>query len=538
MGTGTLIGRRAVLTLPALVAGCGRDEPPAFDGGWLGADPVRGHALRVAAPPLPAAAVTRRCAVAVVGGGVAGLAAARALLASGIDDIRLFELEDAAGGNARGHAIGGLACPQGAHYLPLPGPQAPELAEWLHQIGLLRQESGRTVADERHLCHAPQERLWMNGPWIEGLLPPVAAAAQLRRFAQQVEAARRDLGFSLPTRRSPWTAGHAALDAQTFAAWLDAQGLDDPGLRWSLDYACRDDYGAGAAEVSAWAGLHYFASRDGFAAPGAAEHPPDPVFTWPEGNAWLVRHLAAPLGDRLHTGATVRRIAEGRHEVAIDVVPDAGGTRWLAQRVIVAVPLHAARRIVADPPPALPAARLPQAPWLVANLALREPLAAGAGAAPAWDNVLYDPAGRAPGALGYVDALHQLLHRPPGRALITAYWALPGSARPALLAEDWRAWAGRVVAELARAHPDLPRKLQRADLSRFGHAMAIPAPGVRSQPALQALAAGPAGRLHFAHSDLAGYSVFEEAFTAGDAAGRAAAAAVAGRARPAPRPVA
>jgi monoamine oxidase len=535
-----LIRRRSMLALPALpaiLAACG--EPPAFDGGWLGADPVRGHQLQEAAPPAPSD--TRRCSVAIVGGGVAGLAAARALLAAGIDDIRLFELEDQAGGNARGHSIAGLACPQGAHYLPLPGPQAHELAEWLHQIGLLRQEAGRTVADERHLCHSPQERLWLNGPWAEGVLPPVAGdarrAAQYGRFAQRVDQARRTLGFSLPTRRSPWTAGHAALDAQTFAAWLDAEGLDDPGLRWYLDYACRDDYGAGAGQVSAWAGLHYFASRDGFAAPGAAEARPDPVFTWPEGNAWLVRRLGAPLGDRLQTGVVVRRIAEGRHEVAVD----AGGTRWLAQRVIVAVPLHVARRIVESPPAALQAAQVPQAPWLVANLALSAPLTPGLGAAPAWDNVLYDPTGRAPGALGYVDALHQLLHRPPGRALITAYWALPVTARPALLAEGWRTWAGRIVADLARAHPDLPRKLLRADLSRYGHAMAIPAPGVRGQPALQALAAGPSalsGRLHFAHGDLAAYSVFEEAFTAGDAAGRAAAAAVAARARPAPRPAA
>jgi hypothetical protein len=33
---------------------------------------------------------------------------------------------------------------------------------------------------------------------------------------------------------------------------------------------------------------------------------------------------------------------------------------------------------------------------------------------------------------------------------------------------------------------------------------------------------GP-GRLHFAHSDLAGYSIFEEAFTLGHAAGTEAA---------------
>jgi hypothetical protein len=56
--------------------------------------------------------------------------------------------------------------------------------------------------------------------------------------------------------------------------------------------------------------------------------------------------------------------------------------------------------------------------------------------------------------------------------------------------------------------------------------MAIPAPGVQRHPALQALRAhghghGSGSRLRFAHADLAGCSVFEEAFIAGiEAAGR------------------
>ena len=87
----------------------------------------------------------------------------------------------------------------------------------------------------------------------------------------------------------------------------------------------------------------------------------------------------------------------------------------------------------------------------------------------------------------------------------------------------------RVVDDLARAHPDLPRKVTRVDLMRYGHAMAIPAPGVRGSAALAALARHRAGRVHFAHSDLAGYSVFEEAFHHGGVAGRAAAAALSAR---------
>jgi len=53
---------------------------------------------------------------------------------------------------------------------------------------------------------------------------------------------------------------------------------------------------------------------------------------------------------------------------------------------------------------------------------------------------------------------------------------------------------------------------------RWGHAMAIPRPGVQRHPALAALRAAARAknsRVRFAHADLAGCSVFEEAFTAG-----------------------
>src|SRR4029450_6024024 len=110
-----------------------------------------------------------------------------------------------------------------------------------------------------------------------------------RRFAGDVARAQRELGFAMPTHRAPWTRSHEALDAQTFAAWLDAAGFDDARLRDYLDYCCRDDYGAGIATVSAWAGLHYFASRHGFHAPGDEDGEREAVFTWPQGNAWLAQ---------------------------------------------------------------------------------------------------------------------------------------------------------------------------------------------------------------------------------------------------------
>lgn len=528
------ISRRTLLAAPLALAACGaRDATPPYDGGWIGASHERGHRLRrelTAAPSLQ-----RRCAVAIAGAGIAGLAAARALLRAGIDDVQVFDLEDEAGGNSRGHSIGGIACPLGAHYLPLPGPDAHEVAELLHELGLARHELGRTVYDERHLCHSPQERLWIDGQWHDGVVPPASAGsvreAQYRRFSRLVAEASREPGFTLPSMRAPWTAAHASLDAATFAHWLDRHGLDDVALRWFLDYACRDDYGAGSASVSAWAGLHYFASRHGFAVEADAEH--EAVLTWPEGNAWLVRRLAAPLAERFHAGCMVQRVDAGRHGVAVDVWSARDGRleRWNASQVVLALPLHVAARIVVAAPAALrEAARVPQAPWLVANLHLREPLTDKPGAPPSWDNVLYDAPGSG-ASLGYVDAMHQSLRPHAGPTVLTAYWALgdaPARNRKRLLDEPWSAWAALVVGDITRAHPDLPRKLARVDLMRYGHAMAIPAPGVRGSAALAALRSST-GRVHFAHSDLAGYSVFEEALHHGNAAGTAAAAGLGDR---------
>lgn len=508
------------------LVGCGPGSmaPPIAQ--WIGGSPQRGHRLRDAATahaPL-ADAVPRRADVLVIGAGVAGLAAARALARRGIQDVQLLELEDAPGGNSRAHAIGGQRCPLGAHYLPLPGPDAVEVAELLHELGLLRSELGRTVADERHLCHSPQERLFVDGSWHDGLLPPAAdgsaTLAQYRRFEAAAARAQRELGFAMPTQRARWSSVHEQLDRRRFVDWLDAEGLHDARLRWYLDYACRDDYGAGLDTVSAWAGLHYFASRHGFHAPGGDGGERDAVFTWPEGNAWLVERLARPFADgRLQLGRTVSRVDVQRRSVTVWCRNEATARaeRWTARAVVLAVPLFVAARVLAAPPPALVAAAALQrhAPWLVANLALHAPLLDRVpGAPPAWDNVRFGSA-----SLGYVDAAHQSLHATPDRALITAYWALPVGERGSLLADGAAAaWGRRVVDDLAVAHPDLPAKVGRVDLMRYGHAMSIPQPGVRSHPTLAALARLD-GPLAFAHADLAGYSVFEEAFTHGTRAG-------------------
>ncbi len=538
--------RRAWLAAGAgalLTAGCSREATQAIEGGFAGIAHERGHLLR---QPWPERApdATRRVHTVVAGGGIAGLAAARALRLAGHEDFAVLELEDTAGGNSRGTQVGGIDCPMGAHYLPVPGDDARAVQDLLEELGLRRRVAGRWQIDERHLCHSPQERLFFDGHWQDGLLPVqgvgAGTLAQYRRFARAVARAQARAHYAVPIQKSSFAGVQLAQDAITFKAWLRAEGLDDAHLLWYLDYCCRDDYGAGIATVSAWAGLHYFASRHGFHAPGDAPGAGDEesaVLTWPQGNGWLGARLAAPLGDRLRTGRVVGRIAHGRHGVAVDAIDVANGRleRWQAPQAIVALPALAAARVVQPAPDALRqrAATVRTAPWLVANLRLRAPLDDRPGAAPSWDNVLYGGAG-----LGYVDARHQSLRPVPGPTVLTYYRARgdePGG-RERLLQAPWTAWRDAIVAELAAAHPDLAGKTQRIELVRYGHAMAVPVPGTLNQisrfPAgvlrrqlskkeHPALVFEAAPRLAFAHADWSGYSVFEEAFTLGHAAGTA-----------------
>ena len=539
----------------ALLAGC-QPPPPALEFAFAGIDLERGHALRdlLAQGPLPAPTLVRRAQVIIAGGGVAGLAAARSLRLAGVHDFALLELEDTPGGNSRAGAVNGVACPLGAHYLPVPGDHAPEVQDLLEELGLRQRVAGRWQYDERHLCHSPQERLYFEREWQEGLLPVQgvgeATLEQYRRFSQAVGAASRAARFTMPQfaaldAKTGLAPAHQALDAMTFEAWLQQQGLDDAHLRWYLDYCCRDDYGAGIARVSAWAGLHYFASRHGFHAPGeAVAEDREGVLTWPEGNGWLTQQLATPLKaqGQLQTGTSVLRIAETRRGVEVDAFNHHSGNveRWQAPRCIVALPVFVAARVVQNPPAFLAQAaqRLQWAPWAVTNIHLNAPLADRPGAAPAWDNVIYGDSN--PGGLGYVDASHQKLDPRPGPTVLTYYQALGdvAEARQQLATQGAEHWGRAALAALAGPHPDVLQHATRVQVTRYGHAMSIPVPGVQtflSQIGLQgtpgkrklllngerqrALPTPATARLAFAHSDWSGYSVFEEAFTRGHAAG-------------------
>ncbi|HZU37218.1 MAG TPA: FAD-dependent oxidoreductase, partial [Gemmataceae bacterium] len=127
----------------------------------------------------------------------------------------------------------------------------------------------------------------------------------------------------------------------------------------------------------------------------------------------------------------------------------------------------------------------------------------------AWDNVFYDSP-----SLGYVVATHQRgLDRGP--TVLTYYYPLCDAnsreARTRLLGMDWQSCADLTLTDMARAHPEIHTLVERLDVMRWGHAMIRPRPGFIWGRA-RADARKPLGGIHFAHSDLSGVSLFEEAF--------------------------
>jgi len=491
----------AFLGAPFAAFACRRapqhELPP---GEIAGASDAVGHRLRNPITELPREWISEE--LVIVGAGVAGLAAAWRLNRNAL----VLELEEVAGGTARSGSSNVSRYPWGAHYVVAPMAENELLIKLLREMSII-DSSGEV--GEQYLVRDPQERLFYRGRWYEGLYLGAGASdddlRQFRAFEQEMArwSAWRDANgrraFAIPTAIASDDAEVLALDRMSMRQWLDAKGWHSPRLRWYVEYACRDDYGALLDDTSAWAGIFYFASR--IETPGKRS---EPMITFPEGNGRLVAHLAK--SARIETGWLVTSLIS--HDAGVDVVALSRDGRHLrgihAKKVIFAAPQFIASRVIRGFDRDVH--DFAYGSWLVANLTLRDrpesnsfPLA--------WDNVLYDSP-----SLGYVVATHQS-DVDCGATVLTYYYAFcdrdPRVARSRLLSAGRDEWAEVVLSDLSRAHPDIRKLTQRLDIMRWGHAMIRPHPGFITS-ASRAKAREPFRNIHFAHCDLSGIALFEE----------------------------
>jgi len=461
-----------------------------IDGSFVNESAAAGHLLRDRAT-FPAPKRQVKIPIVIVGGGISGLSAAWRLRKRGFQDFVLLEMNDQAGGNARSDENEFTAYPWAAHYVPVPGPQATYARELFTDLGVLKD--GRW--EERYLAFAPQERLFLYGRWQDGIEPAIGLTSKDREQFQRLDEVfteyRATGAFTIPLERG-YSDKFAVLDRISFADWLQSQGFDSRLSRWYMNYACRDDYGALASDTSAWAGIHYFSSRE------AEEKGP---LTWPEGNGWITKRLLERVGENVRTNQMVHRVAPSAKGVSVF----AGDTEYHADYVIFAAPTFLAPYIV-EGFPALKT--FAYSPWLTANLTLdRQPDSRGA--EPAWDTVFLDSP-----TLGYVDAMHQSVQTQIDRTVWTFYWSLvegpPAQNRQLLLEKDWTYWREAILKDLERVHKDIRQCVSRVDIMRMGHAMVRPIVGSIFSEERTKLKRR-AGRILFANSDLSAISIFEEA---------------------------
>ncbi len=488
------------------------DSVGSISGEIVGASHKFGHLLRTGSFPAPAQIV--RTSVVIVGGGISGLSAGWKLLRSGVKDFVILDLEAAAGGNARSGNSPLGRYPWGAHYVPFPSPESRAVSELFRELKIEtgRDAAGRPVYDERYVCFAPQERLFRDGRWQEGIYPkdgaPAWELAQFKTFREKMAAFRRRRGadgkraFAIPMELSSQDPVLLALDKVSMAEYLRRNDWASPRLAWYLEHCCRDDFGTRLTDTSAWAGIHYFASR--------GEGEDGRVLTWPEGLDFIAARMAAMMETRLflsQLAVSVESVPEGVSVVSVDSV-SGSSVRYLCRSAILAVPQFVAERIA----PALAERSLSKAfrhtPWVTANVTVDQP-PAGEGAPPSWDNVIHGDE-----SLGYVSAGHQTLQTSRGTDVWTWYLPLdlgnPAAARRKALETTWPQWRDRVLESLRRAHPGIEKKVRRIDVMVWGHGMVRPEPGFIWGPDRRR-AAEPVGAIFPAHSDLSGFSLFEEA---------------------------
>ena len=484
-----------------------------------GTNHILGHRLRVKNFPKPSKEIT--IPYLIIGGGISGLSAARQLTKKGITDFLMVELEDHLGGNSSNGENQYSKYPLGAHYLPLPNLEDKALLQFLEEEKIIvgYDSKGFPKFDETQLTLAPEERLFYRNNWQEGVVPKEGNAAaedqEFVRFFKLMDGFRQQKDekgrywFTIPLAESSQSKEVKALDAMTMQQWFESQNFTAKPLFDYIDYCCKDDFGLGIAYVSAYAGIHYFAARK----QNASEDHQDSVLTWPEGNSRLANHLKKYVKGKSIKNHLVFEIENYTHKAVAKVFDNETKTTIAitANKMILATPQFVNQYLLKDRKDL--ASHFHYTPWLLATLVVSD--VNDNGSFPlCWDNVIYGSKG-----LGYVYDQHQSLQQLQDKKVITYYYSFSSAdlkkTRREVYKKTKEYWKQMVFDDLKIAHPTIESLTESIEVHLLGHGMISPVPNFIFSDTKKDAAKPIDNTLFFAHSDLSGISIFEEAFHQG-----------------------
>jgi monoamine oxidase len=269
--------------------------------------------------------------VAVVGAGLAGIAAARAVERGGASAV-LVEARDRVGGRLESIEIAdGKWVDVGGQWI---GPTQDRVEALARELG---HQTFPTYAAGENVVEFGTKLIRYTGT-IPRLGPHVLADVGQAMLRLDRMASRVPL-------EAPWTAPRAQdWDSQTTWSWMRRNMATKTG-RTMLELAVKAVWAAMPADVSLLHLLFYIHSAGKLDllldTEGGAQQD-----RFVEGAQNLAARAAAELGERVFLGSPVRRIEHGGEDVTVR----ADKVTVRAKRVIVAVPPTLAGRIVYDPP--------------------------------------------------------------------------------------------------------------------------------------------------------------------------------------------
>ena len=277
-----------------------------------------------------------RVDVVVVGGGLAGLAAARDLVAAGKDLVVLEARERVGGRTMGGFLSNGGPVEMGGQWV---GPTQDVVLELINELGLetfpsFDEGEAITFIDGHGLRHASS---------TFGL--PEQTAAEVARVSELMEVLATTVSI-----HAPWTTDDAEeLDRQTLDGWL-TNNTDDDLARRFFRVLVPALFSAEAPELSFLHFLFYLKSGTSLetlmSTTGGAQES-----RVVGGTHRISEQMAVELGDRVRLQAVVRTIRQDADGVTVEFE----GGEVACERVVVAVPQTLAGRIRYVPP--LPSAR-------------------------------------------------------------------------------------------------------------------------------------------------------------------------------------